>query len=103
MGTGHFTQLVWKSTKKIGCAWNTVGCKSNGMNFYKLVCEYDPPGNMVGGTHFKDNVPRPIKKADVEAEEEEADVEEEETSSWAEVQQEVIEMLEKSQENVVEL
>jgi hypothetical protein len=67
-GTGHFTQMVWKSTKKVGCAWNTVACKSNGMNFFKLVCEYDPRGNVVGdgGRWFKENVPRPIKKAGIE-------------------------------------
>jgi hypothetical protein len=49
------------------------------MNFYKLVCEYDPSGNVVGGTRFRDNVPRPIKKRDVDddGEEVEADVSEE--------------------------
>ena len=58
--------MVWKNTKRIGCAWNTKNCKSNGANFYKLVCEYDPPGNVVGGNNFRDNVPRPVRKAGVE-------------------------------------
>lgn len=35
---GHFTQLVWKGTKRIGCA--TVNCK---MGPY-TVCNYGPPG-----------------------------------------------------------
>jgi hypothetical protein len=68
METGHFTQMVWKNSKRIGCAWNTNTCKSNGMNFYKLVCEYDPPGNIVGGNYFKDNVPKPVKKTEAELE-----------------------------------
>jgi hypothetical protein len=68
METGHFTQMVWKSSKRIGCAWNTNTCKSNGMNFYKLVCEYDPRGNIVGGNYFKDNVPKPVKKTEAELE-----------------------------------
>jgi hypothetical protein len=42
------------------------------MNFYKLVCEYNPPGNYAG--RFPENVPKPIKKAGIEDVE---DVEEE--------------------------
>ncbi|ODQ61345.1 hypothetical protein WICANDRAFT_90751 [Wickerhamomyces anomalus NRRL Y-366-8] len=48
--TGHFTQLVWNSTKYIGCA-----VKDCGSYFGQyLVCEYDPPGNFQGA--FDDNV-----------------------------------------------
>ncbi len=36
--TGHFTQLVWKDTTRIGCGYN-FGCS---MKTY--VCNYDPPG-----------------------------------------------------------
>ncbi|KAF2653439.1 PR-1-like protein, partial [Lophiostoma macrostomum CBS 122681] len=59
--TGHFTQVVWKSSKKLGCAWNQNPCISNNVPFYKFVCEYDPPGNVIGdnGSYFRDNVPRP--------------------------------------------
>jgi hypothetical protein len=39
----HFTQLVWKSTKRIGCAWSINKC---GANFYYLYCEFDPMGNI---------------------------------------------------------
>ncbi|KAK1217744.1 hypothetical protein PQX77_019586 [Marasmius sp. AFHP31] len=47
----HFTQVVWKSTKQLGCATANCGNKIFGAgssdNLY-LVCEYDPPGNVIG-------------------------------------------------------
>ena len=50
-GTGHFTQLVWKASHKIG-----VGvARSNSGTF--VVCNYDPPGNVAG--FYKGNVSRP--------------------------------------------
>lgn len=39
---GHYTQVVWKTTKKVGCA--KIEC--DGMDIW--VCNYDPPGNWVG-------------------------------------------------------
>ena len=47
LGTmGHFTQLVWRNTTKLGCAW--------GWNPYYnkiiIVCRYDPIGNWNTGT-----------------------------------------------------
>jgi len=48
METGHFTQVVWRGTKQVGCARSQ--CK--GMDIY--VCEYDPPGNWEG--QYRDNV-----------------------------------------------
>jgi hypothetical protein len=39
---GHYTQIVWRNTKAVGCA--LVG---NGRNDY-LVCRYSPPGNIIG-------------------------------------------------------
>jgi pathogenesis-related protein 1 len=44
--TGHFTQVVWKSTMRIGCA--TATCPAPGNAPFKgtlWVCEYDPAGN----------------------------------------------------------
>ena len=41
---GHWTQMVWKDTKRLGCA--TAQC-GPGNSFQ--VCHYDPPGNWVGG------------------------------------------------------
>ncbi|KIY97556.1 Protein PRY1 [Monoraphidium neglectum] len=49
--TGHFTQVVWKGTTKLGCGSNP----SCGMKTY--VCQYTPPGNVMG--EFADNVGRP--------------------------------------------
>ncbi len=39
---GHYTQLVWRNTKKIGCA--KVRCGDNVL----VVCNYNPPGNVLG-------------------------------------------------------
>lgn len=45
--TGHFTQLVWKGTTSTGCA--AANCTGKGgMDGFFLVCEYYPPGNVVG-------------------------------------------------------
>jgi hypothetical protein len=42
METGHFTQLVWRDTRRLGCGMS----QCNGMDIW--VCEYDPPGNVEG-------------------------------------------------------
>jgi len=39
----HFTQLAWPDTKFIGCAYAQDGDK-----IWFAVCEYDPPGNILG-------------------------------------------------------
>ncbi|CAH8337148.1 unnamed protein product [Eruca vesicaria subsp. sativa] len=41
---GHYTQIVWRDTKRIGCA--RVVCE-NGAGVF-ITCNYDPPGNYVG-------------------------------------------------------
>jgi len=48
--TGHFTQLVWKSTTKVGCGLKLCSyLDSAGFNNAEfLVCEYSPPGNYQG-------------------------------------------------------
>ncbi|XP_054158101.1 uncharacterized protein LOC128956389 [Oppia nitens] len=48
MQTGHFTQLVWVGTSKLGCAQ----CSSSTEQY--IVCNYQIPGNMMG--QFPDNV-----------------------------------------------
>ena len=48
METGHFTQVVWAATERVGCG--VAQC--NGMDVW--VCNYDPPGNLEGA--YRDNV-----------------------------------------------
>lgn len=51
--TGHFTQVVWKGTKRIGCAKRFCP----GSNWTVYICNYDPPGNMQG--RYQENVSPP--------------------------------------------
>ena len=39
---GHYTQIVWQTTQRVGCA--KIVC--DGYDIW--VCNYDPPGNWVG-------------------------------------------------------
>ncbi|KAG9066657.1 hypothetical protein KI688_012565 [Linnemannia hyalina] len=50
MATGHFTQVVWKGSKTVGCAKKFCP----GSNWTIYICNYDPPGNYQG--EFKKNV-----------------------------------------------
>ncbi|KAI8518666.1 positive regulation of epithelial to mesenchymal transition [Branchiostoma belcheri] len=52
-GTGHFSQVVWKGSKELGVG---MAKRENwmGMTLYVTVCNYSPPGNMLGA--FRDNV-----------------------------------------------
>ncbi len=49
-GTGHFTQIVWRGTREVGCGVATCGGKS----FW--VCRYAPQGNIVNPGYFEKNV-----------------------------------------------
>jgi pathogenesis-related protein 1 len=40
--TGHYTQVIWKGTRRIGCAVAYAG------ESQVLVCRYAPPGNICG-------------------------------------------------------
>lgn len=44
---GHYTQIIWKTTKRIGCA-NAQYQKGKFKNGYITVCKYYPFGNIVG-------------------------------------------------------
>ena len=55
MSTGHFTQVVWKSSKKLGCAYAICNGK-NGTPGTFWVCEYSPAGNVTNKGFFTANV-----------------------------------------------
>jgi uncharacterized protein YkwD len=48
---GHYTQIVWRNTSRVGCAHRV--CASNspfpqGGSWEFWVCDYEPPGNWLG-------------------------------------------------------
>jgi uncharacterized protein YkwD len=55
---GHFTQVVWKDSTKVGCA--TVKCPAGSVLSFPswyTVCNYNPQGNF--GGRYADNVLKP--------------------------------------------
>lgn len=50
-GTGHFTAMVWKSSKKLGVGKATA---ADGSSF--VVARYFPAGNITNQGHFESNV-----------------------------------------------
>ena len=61
---GHYTQMVWADTYKIGCGF----IMHNRGEWYKkvLVCDYGPGGNYVGGEMYKIGEPGSLCEAGVE-------------------------------------
>ncbi|KAM7296362.1 Golgi-associated plant pathogenesis-related protein 1-like [Ixodes scapularis] len=53
--TSHFTQVVWKSSRTLGCAKSHA--REGNLYRYFVVCNYHPKGNILG--EFEKNVPRP--------------------------------------------
>jgi len=53
-GTGHFTQVVWKSSEKLG-----IALAKSKTNKIIVVANYDPPGNFAG--KYAENVLPPKK------------------------------------------
>ncbi|XP_073999973.1 salivary antigen-5-like [Rhodnius prolixus] len=49
--TGHYTQIVWKSTTKVGCGYSYY--EDNGWYTGYLVCNYSPAGNWYGQPPYK--------------------------------------------------
>ena len=48
---GHYTQMVWKTSLRLGCAVQACSQNSpfdNVTNWEIWVCQYSPPGNIVG-------------------------------------------------------
>ena len=54
-GLGHFTQMIWKNTKQLGCG--VASCYLGTVRFW--VCHYAPQGNWPD--QFVQNVPRRCK------------------------------------------
>ncbi|RKO93127.1 pathogenesis-related protein 1 [Blyttiomyces helicus] len=46
---GHYTQMVWPTTKSIGCCAAENGLLSNVI----YACEYSPPGNVIGEAAYE--------------------------------------------------
>jgi len=39
---GHYTQIIWRTTRRVGCGVARAGKRE------VWVCNYDPPGNVIG-------------------------------------------------------
>jgi pathogenesis-related protein 1 len=48
---GHYTQIIWKKTKEVGCA-SSVYQKGQYKDWYLTVCKYKVPGNFIGQTPY---------------------------------------------------
>ncbi len=48
---GHYTQIIWKDTSKVGCAISKYKIGQY-KNWYLIVCKYQTPGNYVGQTPY---------------------------------------------------
>jgi uncharacterized protein YkwD len=42
MDVGHYSQMIWRATTEVGCGF----AENNGIDM--LVCDYNPPGNVMG-------------------------------------------------------
>jgi uncharacterized protein YkwD len=56
--SGHFTQMIWMDTKRIGCGQN-MECKGPSNTERAFACYYDPVGNEMG-VDWSTKVKRPI-------------------------------------------
>jgi len=48
LGGGHFTQMVWKASRRMGCAFSTIQCTNNPDQEWWFYCDFDPAGNVIG-------------------------------------------------------
>ncbi len=53
---GHYTQIIWKNSFRVGCAVASCDCSAPGScwapNASIWVCNYSPPGNYTGQTPY---------------------------------------------------
>ncbi|KAM4835438.1 peptidase inhibitor 16 isoform 1-T1 [Thomomys bottae] len=56
---GHYTQVVWSKTERIGCGSHF--CETlqgvEDTNIHLLVCNYEPPGNVKGQRPYQEGTP----------------------------------------------
>jgi pathogenesis-related protein 1 len=45
-GCGHYTAIVWRNTTEVGCG--VASCQAGGATWDIWICNYSPPGNVVG-------------------------------------------------------
>lgn len=48
---GHYTQLVWAETNRVGCGFTAYSVNNRRINYY--VCNYGPAGNFAGKEVYK--------------------------------------------------
>ena len=61
--TGHFTQLVWKESQQLNCAYSEF--QKDQFNAYYVVCQYFPRGNFGGNADYVENVGQIVDGADM--------------------------------------
>jgi hypothetical protein len=49
---GHYTQVVWAGTERVGCGVATCPANADGWLYEVWVCDYDPPGNVNGNRPY---------------------------------------------------
>ena len=53
---GHYTQIVWQQTSRVGCAMAQFKDHPTWKNGWTVVCKYQIPGNMVGEKPYCSNL-----------------------------------------------